>query len=44
MQLLVQIITDDVLANLRMLLLEIHRLASAVLDAGVAILTSLLGA
>jgi hypothetical protein len=43
MQLLVQIITDDVLANLRMLLIEIQRLASAVIDAGIEILAAIIG-
>lgn len=44
MQLLVRIITDDLLSNLRALLIEIQRLVSAALDAGFDLLATLLGA
>jgi hypothetical protein len=43
MQLLFQFVTDDVLATLRALLLEIQRVASAVLDAGFDVLARILG-
>jgi hypothetical protein len=43
MQLVFQIITDDFLGNLRALLLEIQRLASAALEAGFEILAALIG-
>ena len=44
MTLLVRIITDDLLSDLRALLIEIQRLASAALDAGFNLLATLLGA
>jgi hypothetical protein len=43
MQLLVRIITDDLLSNLRALLIEIQRLVSAAIDAGFTLLATLLG-
>jgi hypothetical protein len=43
MQLLLQFVTEDVLTTLRALLVEIQRLASAVLDAGFEVLARVLG-
>jgi hypothetical protein len=43
MQPLIQIITEDFLATLHALLLEIQRLASAVLDASIEMLARILG-
>jgi hypothetical protein len=43
MQLLSYIVTEDFLATLRALLLEIQRLASVLLDAGVEVLAAVLG-
>lgn len=43
MQLLFRFVSEDVLATLRTLLVEIQRLASAVLDAGFEVLARILG-
>jgi hypothetical protein len=43
MQLLSYIVTEDFLVALRALLLEIQRLASVLLDAGVEVLAVMLG-
>jgi hypothetical protein len=43
MQFLSYVVTEDSLATLRALLLEIQYLASALLDAGVQILADILG-
>ena len=43
MQLLFHIVTEDYLTTLRALLLELHRLTSAALDAGFQMLARILG-